>query len=292
MAQNPQTQPNTSATASSPQPTAPTFPDSLPRPNLRTLMLPMAILIHHHHHPLLLPSYANPLEEGPVFKPATIRTVLSLAMGRKWPIHQFDVKNAFLHGNLHETVYMYQPPGFFNPSYSGHVFKLHKSLYGLKHAPRAWYQRFAQHLFTLGFTCSKSDTSLFIFRRCGECAYLLLYVDDIILTTSSSSLKTEIITALNREFEMTDLGVLSYFLGISVKRNSNGMFLTQQKYTEDILKREKMENCKPIATPVDTNSKLSAIVGEPMADPSLYRSLARALQYLTFTRSDIAYALK
>jgi len=190
---------------------------------------------------------------SPVVKPATIRTVLSLALGRNWPVHQLDVKNAFLHGDLHETVYMHQPPGFSHPSYPGHVCKLRKSLYGLKQALRAWYQRFGQHLLLLGFTCSKSDTSLFIFHRRDEYAYLLLYVDDIVLTASSDSLKIEIITALKREFEMTDLGALTYFLGISVKRTTTSMRLSQQKYAEDILKRANMAQCKPAATPVDTN---------------------------------------
>ncbi|KAI3735041.1 hypothetical protein L6452_14528 [Arctium lappa] len=227
-----------------------------------------------------------------VVKPTTIRTVLSLAMGRKWDIHQLDVKNAFLHGELNETVFMHQPPGFHNPSYPGYVCKLQKSLYGLKQAPRAWYQRFAKYLIHLGFVCSKSDTSLFIYKHDHEIAYLLLYVDDIVLTTSSPALKRQIIGALKSEFDMTDLGPLTYFLGISVTRTTNTMFLSQRKYTEAIIKWVNMENCKPVATPVDTNSNLSLSAGKPVEDPSLYRSLAGALQYLTFTCPDISYAVQ
>ncbi|KAJ9540484.1 hypothetical protein OSB04_026990 [Centaurea solstitialis] len=229
---------------------------------------------------------------SPVVKPATIRTVLSIAVGRNWPIHQLDVKNAFLHGDLNETVYMYQPPGFSHPSFPGHVCRLRKSLYGLKQAPRAWYHRFAQHLLTMDFKCSKCDNSLFIYRHNDDMAYLLLYVDDIVLTCSSVTLQASIIAALTKEFDMTDLGTLTYFLGVSVTRSSNGLFLSQRKYAESILKRAHMENCKPIATPVDTNSKLSSTAGQLLSDSTAYRSLAGALQYLTFTRPDIAYAVQ
>lgn len=229
---------------------------------------------------------------SPVVKPATIRTVLSIAMGRDWPIHQLDVKNAFLHGDLKETVFMHQPPGFVNPHAPTHVCRLRKSLYGLKQAPRAWYQRFANYLLRIGFVCSKSDNSLFILRHGANTAYLLLYVDDIVLTASSEQLKCDIIALLKSEFSMTDLGKLSYFLGISVTRTKESMFLCQSKYAEEIIHRAKMDSCKPVATPVDTKSKLGAHDGEPMTDPSLYRSLAGALQYLTFTRPGIAYVVQ
>jgi hypothetical protein len=99
---------------------------------------------------------------SPVVKPATVRTVLSLALSRSWPVHQLDVKNAFLHGTLLETVYCSQPAGFVDSSRPDMVCRLNKSLYGLKQAPRAWYSRFATFLLTLGFTEAKSDTSLFI----------------------------------------------------------------------------------------------------------------------------------
>lgn len=119
---------------------------------------------------------------SPVVKPATIRTVLSLAISKSWPVHQLDVKNAFLNGSLTETVYMHQPPGFHDQHHPDLVCLLKKSLYGLKQAPRAWFQRFATFVLKLGFTHSKCDSSLFIFNRGDSVAYLLLHVDDIILT--------------------------------------------------------------------------------------------------------------
>ncbi|KAJ9546350.1 hypothetical protein OSB04_018893 [Centaurea solstitialis] len=228
---------------------------------------------------------------SPVVKPATIRIILSIAVSQHWPIHQLDVKNAFLHGHLQETVYMHQPPGFRDPNYPDHVCHLQRSLYGLKQAPRAWYHRFTQYALRLGFQHSRSDTSLFIYRSDHAVAYLLLYVDDIILTASSSDCLRRIITLLGREFAMTDLGSLNFFLGISATRSPKGLFLSQQQYATQILERASMLSCKPARTPVETGHKLSAD-GNPVRDPSLYRSLAGALQYLTFTRPDIAFAVQ
>ena len=151
---------------------------------------------------------------------------------------------------------------------------------------------FASFLSTIGFVNSKSDHSLFIYTHGHDTAYILLYVDDIILTTSSHSLRDTIIVALWSEFSMTDLGPLNYFLGVSAKRHSGELFLHQSKYAEDIISRAKMVNCKPALTSMDTKSKLSATSGEKFADPTLYRSLAGALQYLTFTRPDISYAVQ
>ncbi|GJT99297.1 ribonuclease H-like domain-containing protein [Tanacetum coccineum] len=228
---------------------------------------------------------------SPVVKPATIRTVLSLAVSRDWPIHQLDVKNAFLHGHLSETVYMHQPPGFVDPNKPDYVCHLQRSLYGLKQAPRAWFQRFASYATRVGFQHSKTDSSLFVFHRGSDIAYLLLYVDDIILTASSSAFLQRIIASLHNEFAMTDLGSLNYFLGISAQRSASGLFLSQSKFAEEILERAHMQNCNPCRTPVDTESKLGSD-GKPVSDPTLYRNLAGALQYLTFTRPDISYVVQ
>nr|GEU69601.1 ribonuclease H-like domain-containing protein [Tanacetum cinerariifolium]GEU77310.1 ribonuclease H-like domain-containing protein [Tanacetum cinerariifolium] len=140
-----------------------------------------------------------------VVKSGTIWTVLSLAASRHWPVHQLNVKNAFLHSDLSKTVYMHQPS-----------------------------------------------------RQGIDTAYLLLYVDDIVPTTYSESLLQQMIGSLHKEFAMTDLGSLNYFLGIFVTRDSSGLFLSQKKYASEILKRARMVNCNPCWTPVDTESKLGA----------------------------------
>ncbi|KAK1663119.1 hypothetical protein QYE76_051278 [Lolium multiflorum] len=229
---------------------------------------------------------------SPVVKPATIRLVLHLAVSSSWPIRQLDVKNAFLHGTLDEVVYCQQPPGFVDASRPEHVCRLHKSLYGLKQAPRAWYQRFAAYIATMGFVASVTDTSLFVLRSGNDTAYLLLYVDDIIITASTTALLQRLLDRLHSEFAMTDLGDLHYFLGIAVTRSSSGLFLSQKQYATDVLQRAGMAECHPSTTPVDTQAKLSASDGDLLPDGTEYRSLAGALQYLTLTRPDISYAVQ
>ncbi|GKE34813.1 ribonuclease H-like domain-containing protein [Tanacetum coccineum] len=196
---------------------------------------------------------------SPVVKPGTIRTVLSLVVSRHWPIHQLDVKNAFLHGDLSETVYMHQPCGFRDSTYPDHS--------------------------------SCCDSSLFIYTHGMDTTFLLLYGDDIVLTASSQPLLQRIIASLHQEFSMTDLGSLNYFLGISVTRDSSGMLLSQKKYVVEILERAHMVNCNPSRTHVDIESKLRND-GDQVSDPTLYQSLAGSLQYLTFTRPDISYAVQ
>jgi hypothetical protein len=161
------------------------------------------------------------------------------------------------------------------------VCRLNRSVYGLKQAPRAWNHRFAAFLLTLGFVEAKSDTSLFIYHHGADTAYLLLYVDDIVLTTSSEPLLRRIVTALQQEFTMKDLGVLHHFLGVTVEPQPAGLLLHQRQYTRDILERAGMIECNPCSTPVDTQGKLSEAEGPPVSDPTAYRSLAGALQYLT-----------
>lgn len=172
-----------------------------------------------------------------------------------------------------------------------HVCLLQKSLYGLKLAPRAWHQRFAGYIRTLGFVASASDTSLFVYKEGCHVAFLLLYVDDIVLTASSTDLD-RITKRLHSEFAMTDLGDLHHFLGISVTCSADGLFLSQRQYAVDLLQRAGMAECHSTATPVDTRAKLSATDGAPFEDASQYRGLAGALQYLALTRPDIAYVVQ
>ncbi|GJX73988.1 ribonuclease H-like domain-containing protein [Tanacetum coccineum] len=202
-----------------------------------------------------------------------------------------DVNNAFLHDDLSEMVYMHQPLGFQDSKHPDYVCLLQRSLYGIKQAPRAWFQRFASYITRVGFHHSHCDSSLFIYRQETDTAYLLLYVDDIVFTASFETLLQHIISSLHQEFSMTDLGSLNYFLGIFVTRNSSGMFLFQRKYATDILEPVGMVSCNYSRTLVDTESKLGDD-GDPVSDTTLYRSLAGSPQYLTFTRPDISNAVQ
>jgi hypothetical protein len=148
------------------------------------------------------------------------------------------------------------------------------------------------YITSLGFVEAKSDTSLFVFRRGSDTVYLLLYVDDNVLTASSTALLQQTISALKREFAMKDLGPLHHFLGVSLQHQADVLFLTQRQFALDILDRAGMVDCKPVSTPVDTQAKVSAESEAPVADPTHFRSLAGALQYLTFTRPDLAYAVQ
>jgi hypothetical protein len=143
----------------------------------------------------------------------------------------------------------------------------------------------------VGFIEAKSDTSLFIFHRGSDTVYLLLYVDDIILTAYGTEFLCHTISTLQREFTMKDLEPLHHFLSITVKRRQDGLFLHQRTYTLDIDKQAVMVGCKPCTTLVDLQTKLASDSGPPVVNASQFWSIVGALQYLTFTRPDIAYAM-
>jgi histone deacetylase 1/2 len=163
------------------------------------------------------------------------------------------VKNAFLHGVLQEEVYMHQPPGYVDQRYPGYVCKLDKAIYGLKQAPRAWHARLCGKLEALGFVPSQYDASLFYYNKGRYTLFVLVYVDDIIVASSSPMATTALLVDLQQDFALKDLGDLHYFLGIEVKRGPNGMILSQEKYANDVLKRFGMERCKLVDTPLSSS---------------------------------------
>ncbi|KAI3694073.1 hypothetical protein L1987_77032 [Smallanthus sonchifolius] len=227
---------------------------------------------------------------SPVVKSSTIRVVLSLATINNWTLRQLDVNNAFLNGHLTETIFMEQPPGFEDSHRPNHVCKLNRALYGLKQAPRAWFQRLSSFLLNRGFHNSRADTSLFIYNHQGILIYLLVYVDDIIITGNNENFINNFTSCLNKEFKIKDLGSLNFFLGLEVHHTKSGLFLNQSKYAHDILTRAGLLDSKPVATPL-TSKDIFTSEGQPFHDPTLYRSLVGALQYLTITRPDLSYAV-
>ncbi|CAL2279421.1 unnamed protein product [Prunus armeniaca] len=228
---------------------------------------------------------------SPVVKPATIRTILALAVSQNWILQQLDVRNAFLNGILQEEVYMVQPPGFVDPLHPKHVCRLHKALYGLKQAPRAWFQRLTSFLLGQGFLHSKSDASLFIHHSSTFSIYVLVYVDDLIVTGQNASVINTFIDKLCSTFASRKLGALHFFLGMEVTRCANQLSLSQARYASDLLKKFKMDLCKPCPTPLLSSQRLSAHDGDSLSDPETYRSMVGGLQYLTLSRPDIAYAV-
>jgi hypothetical protein len=228
---------------------------------------------------------------SPVIKPPTVRLILSLAVSLQWPLRQLDVKNTFLHGTLKEEVYMTQPQGYIDSTHPNFVCKLHKSIYGLKQAPRSWFESFTSQLLHLGFTASTTDFSLFIYKHQSVIAYLLLYVDDIVLTSNIPTYLDHLITQLNTVFDLKDLGTQHYFLGLQVSRTTDSLYIKQTKYAHDLLKKHNMLNCKPTSSPSCPNTRLSLHDGDPLPDPHGYKSMVGALHYLTFTRPDISFVV-
>jgi histone deacetylase 1/2 len=229
-----------------------------------------------------------------VVKPATVRLLLSLALSHRWHIRQLDIQNAFLNGFLDEQVYMRQPPGFVDPDKPDHYCHLVKSLYGLKQAPRAWHARLSSVLGSLGFLPSVADTSLFILQRHDLTMYLLVYVDDIIVLSSSPGAIPRLIAQLRSEFSVKDLGVLHYFLGIEVQSPSPGcLLLRQRKYALELLARAGMLKCSPATTPMPSSERLCSVDGDALSseEATRYRSIVGGLQYLTVTRPDLSFVV-
>jgi histone deacetylase 1/2 len=227
---------------------------------------------------------------SPVVKSSTVRIILSIAVHLSWEVRQLDINNAFLNGNLKENVFMHQPEGYIDQTKPHHICRLNKAIYGLKQAPRAWFDRLRHTLLSWGFQNTKSDPSLFVLKEADHTTFLLIYVDDIIITGSDNKFLEAFISQLNLVFSLKDLGNLHYFLGIEVHRDSSGMYLKQTKYIRDLLKKFNMENASSCPTPMVTGRQFT-IEGEPMSNPTLYRQAIGALQYLTNTRPDIAFAV-
>jgi histone deacetylase 1/2 len=188
---------------------------------------------------------------------------------------------------------MRQPPGFESSATPNYICKLDKALYGLKQAPRAWYSRLSTKLQQLGFVPSKGDTSLFLYNKANIMIFVLIYVDDIIVTSSSDKAISALLHDLNDDFALKDLGDLHYFLGIEVTKTRNGLLLTQEKYASDLLTKVGMKHCTISPMPLSSVDKLSLTEGSPLGpdDSSQYRSIVGALQYLTLTRPDISFSV-
>jgi hypothetical protein len=227
---------------------------------------------------------------APVARYTSIRTIIDLAAKMKWKLHQMDVKTSFLNGVIEEEVYIEQPQGFEVEVRKSHVCRLKKALYGLKQAPRTWYGRIDSFLTSLGFTKSKADSNLYFKIMDNEPVILLLYVDDLFLTGEENVI-SECKRRLASEFEMKDLGLMHYFLGLEVWRIPERIFLNQGKYTVEILKIFDMLECKPMNTPMEAKLKLLVDTSSDLIDATLYRQIIGSLMYLTNTRPKNCFAM-
>lgn len=213
-----------------------------------------------------------------------------------------DVKNAFLHGDLIEDVYMKLPQGYVGPGLPvsaehreipyAKVCKLNKSLYGLKQAPRQWFAKLTTALKTFDYTQSKADYSLFTKQTGDAFVAILIYVDDLLITGNCEKEINTLKALLSQRFKMKDLGVLRYFLGLEIEHSSKGIFISQKKYTLDMLTEYGMTKSRPLQQPMDTHIKLTPTLGDPLPDAEIYQRLVGKLLYLTVTRPDINFTVQ
>lgn len=193
-----------------------------------------------------------------------------------------DVRNGFLHGCLQDTVYMAQPLGFHHPNHPTAVCKLHKAINGLKQAPGAWFSRLSTRLLELKFHSSKSDSSLFIYRSSSVTISVLIYVDDIIITSSHSAAISQLIGDLYSSFALKDLGPLHFFLGVEAIWHSDGLHLSQQRYINDILTKTNMVLVKPVSTPMPASTILCRFEGSTMTGATILHHCGLASILVTY----------
>jgi hypothetical protein len=216
--------------------------------------------------------------------------VIAMAATKGWSLHQMDVKNVFLHGDLQE-VYVEQPPGYVDQTHPNLVCRLKKTLYGLKQAPRTWSNKIGQYLVTSGFQTSNLDFSLYVKKTDHGIVVIVIYVDDLIIIGDSDANIFDFKKLLKQKFEMKDLGELHYFLGIEVIQSPKGIWLLQRQYALNKLSKYGMTGYKPISIPLEQNVKLSADEGDLVEDTTMYRCIVRSLIYMTIIRPYLNYAV-
>jgi hypothetical protein len=224
---------------------------------------------------------------APIARLESICILLAYATYHGFKLYQMDVKSAFLNGPIKEEVYVEQPPGFEDSEYPNHVYKLSKALFGLKQAPRAWYECLRDFLITNGFKVGKVDPTLFTKTVAKDLFVCQIYVDDIIFGSTNKSTCEEFSRIMIHKFEMSMIGELKYFLGFQIKQLQDGTFIRQTKYIQDILKKFGMQDGKPIKTPMGTNGHLDLDTGGKPIDQKVYRSMIESLLYLCASRPDI-----
>ncbi|WVZ89219.1 hypothetical protein U9M48_035648 [Paspalum notatum var. saurae] len=224
---------------------------------------------------------------APVARLEAIRILLAFADSKGFKLQQMDVKSAFLNGFIEEEVYVRQPPGFESVRFPDRVYKLRKALYSLKQALRASYARLKSFLLKSGFVMGSVDKTLFLLSRGSDTLIVQIYVDDIIFGGSSHALVSSFAEQMSREFEMSLMGELQFFLGLRIKQGLEGTFVHQAMYTRNILKKFNKGGSKPMTTPMSTNMVLDADEDGEAVDQKEFRGMIGSLLYLTATRPDI-----
>ncbi|GJS95963.1 putative ribonuclease H-like domain-containing protein [Tanacetum coccineum] len=228
---------------------------------------------------------------APVTRLEAIRIFLVFASFMNFPVYQMDVKSAFLYDTIEEEVYVFQPPGFVDPEFPKKVYKVEKALYDLHQAPRAWYETLFTYLLDNGFHRGQIDKTLFIKRLKGDILLVQVYVDDIILGSTKKSLCDEFEQIIHNRVQMSLIGELTFFLGLQVKQKEDGIFISQDKYVGEILKKFGFSSVRIASTPMETNKALTKDEDGEGADDHLYRSMIGSLMYLTSSIPDIMFSV-
>ncbi|GJT61822.1 putative ribonuclease H-like domain-containing protein [Tanacetum coccineum] len=228
---------------------------------------------------------------APVARIEAIRIFLAFASYMGFIVYQMDVKSAFLYGKIDEEVYVSQPPGFVDPKYPKKVYKVVKALYGLHQAPRAWYATLSTFLLKSGYRRGTIDKTLFIKKDKNDIMLVQVYVDDIIFGSTKRSWCDEFEALMKSRFQMSSMGELTFFLGLQVKQKEDGIFISQDKYVAEILKKFDFASVKTASTPIETQKPLVKDEEASDVDVHLYRSMIGSLMYLTASRPDIMFAV-
>ncbi|GKC27792.1 retrovirus-related pol polyprotein from transposon TNT 1-94 [Tanacetum coccineum] len=218
-----------------------------------------------------------------------IRIFLVFATYMNFIVYQMDVKIAFLNGKLKEEVYVKQPPGFESNEFPNHVCKLDKALYGLKQAPRAWYETLSTFLTEHKFVRGKIDNTLFVYKTQTDVIVVQIYVDDIIFGSTSTKLCKQFTKLTTQRYEMSMMGVLTYFLRFQIKQSERGISINQEKYVKDLLKKYDI-NGSLVKTPMVPPNNLGPDLSGKAVNETQYRGMIGSLMYLTASRPDIQFS--
>ncbi|GKC02309.1 putative ribonuclease H-like domain-containing protein, partial [Tanacetum coccineum] len=228
---------------------------------------------------------------APVTRIKAIRIFLDFASYMGFIVYQMDVKSAFLYGKIDEEVYVYQPPGFIDPKCPKKVYKVVKSLYGLQQAPRAWYATLSTFLLKNGYRRGTIDKTLFIKKDKHDIILVQVYIDDMIFGSTKKSWCDDFEALMQIRFQMSSMGELTFFLGLQVKQKEDGIFIIQDKYVVEILKKFDFVSVKTASTPIETQEPFVKDEEASDVDVHLYRFMIGSLMYLTTSRPDIMFAV-
>ncbi|KAL8105893.1 hypothetical protein AgCh_029627 [Apium graveolens] len=228
---------------------------------------------------------------APVMRLETVRLLLPLAAKHSWEVHHLDVKTAFLNGEIKEEMYVFQPEGFVKEGEEHLVYRLHKALYGLRQAPRAWYSKLNRCLEELGFSKCPYEHAVYTKKFGGETLIIAVYVDDLLITGTNILVIERFKAQTSLKFDMSDLGLLSHYLGLEVKQHKGHIVIKQTAYARKILEKAGLSECNSTKYPMDPKEVITKDEMGKEVDVTFFNSLIGGLLYLVHIRPDIVYSV-